>query len=47
MKGPKWLEEKAAADEEGLLKNVDLRVVAEYEVPGVEWKSVILQIKAG
>jgi 16S rRNA (guanine527-N7)-methyltransferase len=46
VKGPKWLEEKAAADEEGLLKKVDLRVLSEYAVPGVEWKSVILQIKA-
>ncbi len=46
VKGPKWIEEKEAADEEELLKKVDLRVVAEYEVPGVDWKSVILQLKA-
>ena len=45
-KGPRWLEEKKEADESELLKKVDLRVVAEYEVPGVEWKSVILQLKA-
>ena len=46
VKGPKWLEEKSVADESGLFKRCDLRVVAEYDVPGVDWKSVILQIKA-
>lgn len=46
VKGPKWTEEKSEAAELGLLKNVDLRVLSEYEVPGVEWKSVILQLKA-
>ena len=46
VKGPKWIEEKAEADELELLKKVDVRVLAEYEVPGVEWKSVILQLKA-
>lgn len=46
VKGPKWIEEKAEADELGLLSKVDVRVMTEYEVPGVEWKSVILQLKA-
>lgn len=46
VKGPKWVEEKAEADEADLLKKVDLRVVAEYDVPGVDWQSVILQLKA-
>ncbi len=46
IKGPNWVEEKRRADEMGLFKRCDLRVVAEYEVPGVDWKSVILQIKA-
>ncbi len=46
LKGPKWVEEKAEADQAGLLKQVDLRKVAEYDVPGVDWKSVILQLKA-
>ena len=46
IKGPKWIEEKAEADELGLLSKVDIRVMKEYEVPGVEWKSVILQLKA-
>ena len=46
VKGPKWTEEKAEADAAGLLKKVDLRVVAQYDVPGVEWQSVILQLKS-
>ena len=46
VKGPKWIEEKAEADEMGLLEKIDLRVVSEYEVPGLEWKSIILQLKA-
>jgi 16S rRNA (guanine527-N7)-methyltransferase len=46
VKGPKWVEEKAEAAELGLLSKVDVRVMSEYEVPGVEWKSVILQLKA-
>ena len=46
IKGPKWVEEKDAAAEKGLLEKVDLRMVAEYPTPGTEWKSVILQLKA-
>lgn len=45
IKGPKWTEEKAEADELGLLNKLDIRVVAEYEVPGLDWKSIILQLK--
>ncbi len=46
VKGPKWIEEKAEADELGVLKKVDVRVLSEYEVPGLDWKSIILQLKA-
>lgn len=46
IKGPNWIEEKKEADLDGLLKKCDLRVIAEYDVPDQEWKSVILQIKA-
>jgi len=46
VKGPNWIVEKAEADEANLLKRVDVRVVAEYNVPGVDWQSVILQLKA-
>jgi len=47
IKGPNWVEEKKEADLDGLFRKCDLRVVAEYDVPGESWKSVILQIKAG
>jgi 16S rRNA (guanine527-N7)-methyltransferase len=46
VKGPKWVDEKAEADELGLFNKVDIRVVAQYDVPGVDWQSVILQLKA-
>jgi 16S rRNA (guanine527-N7)-methyltransferase len=45
LKGPKWVEEKAEADTIGCLDKVDIEVVAEYDVPGFEWQSVILEIK--
>ena len=44
IKGPKWVEEKAAADEIGCLNNVDIKVASEYDVPGLDWQSVILEI---
>jgi 16S rRNA (guanine527-N7)-methyltransferase len=46
VKGPRWIDEKNAAAEKGMLKKLDLRVVAQYPTPGTEWESVILQIKA-
>lgn len=46
VKGPKWVEEKAEADELELLKKLDIRVVAQYDVPGLDWQSVILQLKS-
>lgn len=46
VKGPNWIDEKVAADEAGVLKKVDIRVVARYDVPDVEWQSIILQLKA-
>jgi len=45
VKGPRWIDEKNAAAEKGMLKNLDLRVVAQYPTPGTDWESVILQIK--
>lgn len=44
IKGPKWVEEKADADEIGCLDKVQIQVVAEYDVPGLDWKSVILEL---
>ena len=46
IKGPKWPEEQAAANEEKLLNKVQLTKVAEYPTPGTEWNSVILELKA-
>jgi 16S rRNA (guanine527-N7)-methyltransferase len=46
IKGPNWLAEKKQADEMGLFKRCDIRVLAEYQVPDAEWKSTILQIKS-
>lgn len=45
IKGPSWIEEKKEADLDGLLRKCDLRLVAEYDVPDQEWRSVILQLK--
>lgn len=44
IKGPRWLEERAAARERGLLQNLELRRVAEYPMAGTESCSVILQL---
>jgi 16S rRNA (guanine527-N7)-methyltransferase len=46
VKGPKWAEERAAANEAKLLDKVQLSKVAEYRTPGAEWNSVILELKA-
>lgn len=46
IKGPRWKEEKAAADERKLLEGVELNVVAEYLTPGMDWNSYILELKA-
>jgi len=44
IKGPRWLDERAAARERGLLRNLDLRRVAEYPMAGTQSRSVILQL---
>jgi 16S rRNA (guanine527-N7)-methyltransferase len=45
VKGPRWVEERAAARERGLLKSVDLRCAASYRMPGTESESVILKLR--
>ena len=45
IKGPKWIEERAAARERGLLQALELRCIATYPMPGTESESVILQIQ--
>lgn len=47
IKGPGWVEERAAARERGLLQQVKLRRVANYPMPGTDSESVILRIEAG
>ncbi len=45
IKGPAWVEERAAAREAGLLKNLELRKLAAYPLPESESQSVVLSIR--
>ncbi len=45
VKGPGWVDERAAARERGLLKGVRLRRVASYPMPGTDSESVILRLE--
>jgi 16S rRNA (guanine527-N7)-methyltransferase len=44
IKGPRWVEERAAARERGLLQGLELRRIAQYRMPGTESHSVVLQL---
>jgi 16S rRNA (guanine527-N7)-methyltransferase len=44
VKGPKWPEERQEASRRGLLRNLELRVAAEYPLAGTSSQSVILKI---
>jgi len=44
VKGPAWVEERGEARHLGLLKNLELRRLDQYHIPGSEAKSVVLQI---
>ncbi len=44
IKGPAWLEERKDARAAGLLRNLDLRKLAGYPLPGSESESVVLSI---
>jgi 16S rRNA (guanine527-N7)-methyltransferase len=46
VKGPGWVDERAAARERGLLSQVKLRCVANYPMPGTDSESVILRLEA-
>jgi 16S rRNA (guanine527-N7)-methyltransferase len=46
VKGPGWIDERAAARERGLLQHVQLRRVASYPMPGTDSESVILRLEA-
>jgi 16S rRNA (guanine527-N7)-methyltransferase len=44
LKGPAWVEERGKARHLGLLKNLRLRLLKSYPLPGADSKSVLLQI---
>jgi 16S rRNA (guanine527-N7)-methyltransferase len=44
IKGPRWTEERGEARHRGLLKNLELRVVKTYPMPGAGGESVILKL---
>lgn len=44
IKGPKWKEEQAEASRRGLLRELELKVAADYPLAGTESNSVILKI---
>ncbi|MDX1946469.1 MAG: 16S rRNA (guanine(527)-N(7))-methyltransferase RsmG [Pirellulaceae bacterium] len=44
IKGPKWEEELPEAKRRGLLRELDLKVAARYDMPGTGSQSVILKI---
>lgn len=45
IKGPRWVTERGDARHRGLLNEIDLRKLTDYEMPGTESRSVILQFK--
>jgi 16S rRNA (guanine527-N7)-methyltransferase len=45
IKGPAWVAERAEAREAGLLKNIELRKLAEYPLPGTDSHSVVLSLR--
>jgi 16S rRNA (guanine527-N7)-methyltransferase len=44
IKGPSWVEERAEARPQGLLRGLELRKAATYQTPGTGAESVILRI---
>ena len=47
IKGPRWTEEFAVAESEGLLNRLKLESIAEWPTPGRDGQSVLLQIVKG
>lgn len=45
IKGPAWTEERSEAREAGLLRQVELRKLAEYPLPGTDSQSVVLSLR--
>jgi len=46
LKGPAWVEERGEARHLGLLRDVQLRKLAEYPLPGTDSQSVLLELRA-
>lgn len=44
LKGPAWVEERGEARHHGLLRNLALRKLSSYPLPGTDSESVLLQI---
>jgi 16S rRNA (guanine527-N7)-methyltransferase len=45
IKGPKWPEERGEARHRGVMKNIELRCLVSYPMPGTYSESSILQLK--
>jgi 16S rRNA (guanine527-N7)-methyltransferase len=45
IKGPAWVEERSEARAAGLLRQVELRKLSEYPLPGGESQSVVLSLR--
>jgi 16S rRNA (guanine527-N7)-methyltransferase len=45
LKGPAWIEERAAAQEKKLLRGVQINTLATYPLPGTQSESVVLEIR--
>jgi 16S rRNA (guanine527-N7)-methyltransferase len=45
LKGPAWIEERREAREKGLMKELQLRKLASYPLPGTPSESVLLEIR--
>lgn len=46
LKGPAWVEERGEARHLGLLRDMQLRKLAEYPLPGTDSQSVLLELRA-
>ena len=46
VKGPRWVQERGEARHRGLLRGLELRRVATYEMPGRDAEGVVLSVKA-
>lgn len=47
IKGPQWVEERGEARHLGLLRNLELRRVASYPMPGTDSETTVLQVTRG